>query len=271
MNTLIDGSPTNDVPADDRGLLFGETVFETMAFCDGRAPLWDLHMARLTRGAQAIGLEMPDSDLLWGDCGRLLRKEKARRAVIRITLTGGSGGQGYWPPTAPGTRRIVQRRAWPATIDLQRRDGLAVVISRFRLGPAAPLSGLKHGNRLLQTMMARECRERAAEEAVLLDDQHQLCEAVSSNLVLVTDAGLMTPARAEVAGVGLSWLREYSGAGLAVGSVGVEQLETLSELLVINSVAGIRPVISVEDKPFPIGPVCRHLQSIWQKELFPCA
>lgn len=270
MNSLVDGTATECVPSDDRGLLFGESVFETVAFLTGRAPLWERHLARLASGARALGLEMPDRVVLERECDRLLQSRPADRAVIRITLTGGSGGHGYWPASAPKPRRILQRRAWPGAIERQRREGLGAVVSQYRLGPAGPLAGLKHGNRLLQTLIARECVRRGAEEALVIDERHRLAEALSSNLLLVADSRLMTPARTEVVGVGLSWLSETLGEELEVDSVGIDRLETLSEVLVINSVAGIRPLVAIERHRFPVGPVCRRLQSLWQKELFPC-
>lgn len=271
MRALIDGRPSAQLPADDRGLLFGESVFETIAFCAGRAPLWQRHMTRLAAGAEALGLTRPDAGLLERECRRLLQPDGDERSVVRIALTGGSGGHGYWPPPDQQPRRILLRRDWPATIERQRRDGLAAVVSRYRLAPPGPLAGLKHGNRLLQTLAARECAHRGGEEAVLLDEQGLLGEAISNNLVLVAGSRLMTPTRADVAGVGLGWLRETLGNELENGSVALDQLQTLSEVLVINSVAGIRPLVAVADHAFEIGPTCRRLQSLWQKELFPCA
>lgn len=271
MNTLIDGHPTDRLPADDRSLMFGESVFETVAFQAGRAPLWDRHLARLAQGAAALGLAMPERLVLERECQHLLETGGASRAVIRITLTGGSGGHGYWPAATSRPRRIVARRNWPTNLEHQAQHGLSVIVSSYEIGLDRPLVGLKHGNRLLQTLAARECLKRGAEEALLLDHNRNLAEAISSNLVLVTGSRLMTPERAEVAGVGLAWLSEVLGEELEVGSLSVDQLETLSEVLMINSIGGIRPVIAVEEKRFACGPVCRRLQSIWHKELFPCA
>lgn len=271
MNTLIDGHANDCLPADDRGLLFGESVFETIAFHAGLAPLWDWHMTRLGRGSEALGLVMPDPLVLKHECQRLLGDGDGSATVIRITLTGGSGGRGYWPPATPVSRRILQRRSWPENIERQRRQGLSVIVSRHPLGCTGLLTGLKHGNRLLQTRVARECLQRGADEALLLDQRRRLAEGLSSNLLLVLGSRLMTPARPEVAGVGLAWLCDRLGNEVKIGSVGIDRLEAVSEVLMINSVAGIRPVVAVEGKRFPCGPVGRRLQSIWQTELFPCA
>ena len=228
-------------------------------------------MSRLAQGGRVLGLKMPGEDLLGRECQRLLDGEGARQTIIRVTITGGSGGDGYWPSAQSQSRRILQRRAWPAVIERQRREGLRAIISAYRLGSNGPLTGLKHGNRLLQTLMARECQDLGAEEGLLLDEHGQLAEAISSNLLLVDGTRLLTPARPDVAGVGLAWLAERLGAELSIGSVAADRLEALSEVLVINSVAGIRPVVAVAEARFPPGPVARRLQSLWEKELFLCA
>ena len=270
MSALIDGQPLDFVPVDDRALLFGESVFETIAFRAGRAPLWDWHMARLDKAARIMGWEQPNAALLAEECSRLLAGESLPGAVVRITLTGGSGGAGYWPPAEQKIRRIVQVRPWPQRIERQQVEGLEVIVSSFQLPRSWIYSGLKHGNRLLQTRAAQECRVRGADEALLLDGKGQFSEALSSNLLLVMRGEILTPADVEVRGVGLSWLRAELGERVRTGSIVPGAISELDEMLVINSVAGVRPVVAVEDHRLPCGPVGRELQSIWRKKLFAC-
>jgi len=267
LNTLVDGRFQDSVPANDRAMLFGESVFETIAFYGTSAPLWDRHMRRLEKATTQLDLPMPEVAALASDCARLIPRDNKHRLIVRITVTGGSGGQGYWPPTEPSCRRIVQLRPWPESFDRQCRLGLKTIISRFQISSGGPFAGLKHGNRLLQTQAARECRQRTADEAILLDESGQFAETLSSNLVLVIGERLLTPANVDVAGVGLSWLQERLATRLEQGSIKAEQLQLLSEVLVINSVAGIRPVVSIENQPYPAGPVAKELQSIWHEEI----
>lgn len=268
MSMLVDGVFAECIPADDRGLLFGETVFETIAFWHQRVPLWALHMNRLAHGARLLGLDPPDPDLLREECRTLLDALSEDSGILRITLTAGSGGQGYWPASSPRPRRIVQRRDWPGRLEQQRSRGLRTMISRHRLGPPGPMSGLKHGNRLLQTLAARECAEAGLDEALLLGPGGEIAEAISSNLILVGEHSLMTPSGPEVAGVGLEWLRGELGTELVDGSISPAELESLREVLVINSVAGVRAVVSIDGTPFERGPVFRRLLSLWQSKLF---
>lgn len=265
MSLLIDGEVATELPADDRGFLYGESVFETVAFRNRAAPLWDLHMQRLARSAAWLGLAAPSEALWWRDCQRLLPAQG--RFVVRLSLSAGSGGAGYWPPTDSRPRRVVSLRAWPTRLEAQRAAGLRLRRSSFVLPTEGPGQGHKHGNRLIQVQAARECADSGYDEAVLLDQRGCMVEAISSNLLLVRQERLLAHPRPAVSGVGLKWLKQQAGAEIVEQALPYTRLDECSEVLVINSVAGIRPVIRIDQSCFPIGPMCRHLQSLWDSQL----
>jgi len=265
MTTLVDGQPCAVVPADDRAFLYGESLFETVAFRDRQAPLWPRHMTRLARGCRALALNMPRPEQLLAECRKIL--PASGPAIVRITISAGSGGRGYWPATEPRERRIVQCRAWPTDIHRQRRCGLRLRISSHRLESGQVAAGLKHGNRLVQVMAARECARSGHDEAVLLDAAGCIVEAISSNLLLVMDDQLFTHPEPAVSGVGLGWLIDQAGIDIRRQALAVEDLVRCSEVLVINSVAGVRAAIGVDDDRFTPGPMGRHLQALWNEQL----
>src|SRR5690625_3094493 len=209
-DVLVNGRPAVDVPADDRGLLYGDGLFESIAFAGDRAPLWDLHMARLSRSAAALGFEAPDPALLAGDCRQLV--DGKDRSVVRIVVTRGSGGRAYSPLQTPNLRRIAQRRSWPADLGKDREAGLDFHTSSVRLAAGGPLAGIKHGGRLEQVLAAQRADQAGVDDALLYDANGWLTEAISSNVVLFIDGRAFTPVLddAGVVGVGLTWLDRKS-------------------------------------------------------------
>jgi len=266
---MVNGEPSTRVPADDRGLLYGDHLFETVAFVAGRAPLWERHMARLLRDAQRLLIPAPEPGLLASECTRLI--EGARRAVVRITLTRGSGGRAYEPPEEATPRRILMRRPWPPGTSAARAHGIALHTSPVRLGVGGPLVGIKHGNRLEQVLAAEHARRAGVDEAVLLDAEGCLVEAIAGNLVVFIDGQPITPrlSGAGVAGVGLQWLGEQLGDELSTRILDEESLRRAQEIMVINSVAGIRPARVLDDRPLAIPATCRRWQRLWD-DLFAC-
>lgn len=267
--SLIDGQPCDRVPVDDRGLLYGDQLFETVAFHAGRAPLWDLHMKRLSRDAPRLLMPLPDPGLLARECRQLAAGQD--RCVIRICLTRGSGGRAYEPPARIEPRRILIRRPWPADLERRRREGICVHTSPVHLAAGSLLAGSKHGSRIEQVLAAEHARRSGVDEALLFDASGRLVEAIAGNLVLVIDDQPVTPelGGAGVAGVGLDWLRSVE-SGLFTRALGAEDLRQASAVMVINSVAGIRPVRALDGRRLTVDPRCRRWHQSWDR-LFECA
>lgn len=265
MNCLVDGRPAATLPCDDRGFLYGEAVFETIAFRHRQAPLWTQHMARLQRSAAVLMLACPAPAVLLEDCLCLLPEQG--RYILRVSLSAGSGGQGYWPAPKPAARRVVSRREWPARIEQDRQRGLRLGLSAITLPEAMVFQGIKHANRLLQTSAARQCQAQGYDEALLLNPDRTIVEAISSNIVLVRDGALHYHPEPAVAGVGLDWLRAKAHLSWTASALAYANLAECSEVLVINSVAGIRPAVEVAGQHFAVGPICRQLQSLWDAHL----
>jgi 4-amino-4-deoxychorismate lyase len=264
---LVNGRATGVVPADDRGLLYGDGLFETVGFHRGRAALWDLHMARLERGCETLALPCPDPD-------RLLHEGRAvadgfERCAVRITWTRGRGGRAYVPPARPDPTRIVMRRELPEDLDRQRENGIDLVTVRADLPTTAPLAGLKHLNRLPQVLIGARCAEAGVPEALVVDAGGRLVEALTGNLVIERRDRLITPAPhpGAVEGVGLGWLKSVAGSALEFVELEAGRLAPDDAIWVINSVLGIRPVARLDGAPRPLGQTLRHWQQRWNEAI----
>ena len=261
MSTLIDGRPQASLPADDRGFLYGDALFETIAFVSGRAPLWPLHWQRLSSSAARLDLALPDAGTLFNDACRAAGSD---RAVVRITLSRGSGGRAYWPDRGAPTRRVVQSRPWPDSIARQQREGLVVHSAAITLASDSALAGIKHANRLEQVMAAIECQHQGTEEALMFDASGHLAEAVAGNLLLEIDGNAVTPeATAGVSGVGLTWLAGQPEIELRRARLQRQDVARAESIMVINSVSGIRPVRRLDGRSLTISERCRHWQQLW--------
>ncbi len=265
--TLVDGKPVAHVPADDRALLYGDGLFETVAFRDRSAPLWTLHWRRFQHGCDILGLNGPASTDVLAQCRQVCPAQGL--GVVRFQLSRGSGGRAYWPVPSSPPRLIVQARAWPGELEQQRLVGLRLCTARLRLASDSPLAGLKHCNRLEQVLAARECTELGCDEALLFNGQGQLVEAIASNLVVELDDELVVPdACAGVAGVGLDWLCKQSGISMPRRTITSEQLAAANAIMVINSVTGPRPARELDGRPLSLTSRCRALQQVWIDQLW---
>lgn len=263
---LVNGVPDALVAPTDRGLLYGDGLFETIAFHNGKSALWPLHMARLEDGCRRLNLPLPEMDLLAAECRLLLDGEAS--AVIRLTITRGSGGRGYFPPESPEPTRILTRRDFPARLAEQRTSGIAMRTSPVRLAPDS-IGGMKHINRLEQVMIAEDCGRHGAEEALVLDAGGMIVEGLAGNIVVVRDGQMIAPGPhpAAVAGVGLEWLRRRAGKALHERPFAAGELAGDDAVWVINSVRGPCPVRTLDGRRLATDQCIGKWQKRWREEV----
>ena len=121
---LVNGVEAGAVAADDRGLQYGDGLFETMAARDGRIRAFALHMARLEEGCARLGIPMPEHALLEEECQQVL--EDLGTGVVKLVVTRGTGPRGYRPPREPTVTRVVMA------------SGVTLESTRFTPVAAAP-------------------------------------------------------------------------------------------------------------------------------------
>lgn len=269
---LVDGVPADALPLDDRGLHYGDGLFETLRVREGRADLRDRHLGRLRHGCDVLGFPAPDLAAL----GRELDAAAARlgAGVLKLVLTRGSSERGYAPPPDARPRRILTAHdAW-ARPRAWRTEGVRVRLCATRLGRHPGLAGLKHLNRLEQVLARAEWRDQDVAEGLMLDDRDRLVCATSANVFLVLDGALVTPPvdEAGVAGVVRACVLE-TAAGLGiparVAPVPAADLARASEVMLSNSLIGLWRVREVDGRAYPGDTVWRRLADALPPEARP--
>jgi len=263
----VDGQPADSLPIDDRGLNYGDGLFETVALRQGEPQHWDLHYARLVDGAARLGIDCPASALLRQDVAAALPSPAPSRLVAKIILTRGSGGRGYAPPVPSHPRRIVRLSAWPEWPQSHVGEGIPLSLCATPLGRNPVLAGLKHLNRLEQVLASRELAAVGAVEGLMFDDLARLIEGTRTNVFLVAGRELLTPRldQCGIAGVMRTIIMDLARSlSLHVTETRVERslLYSANELFVCNSLIGIWPareILSPIGRSFSSMPVTRRL------------
>jgi 4-amino-4-deoxychorismate lyase len=270
----IDGEPAEALPLPDRGLDFGDGLFETLLVWRGRPLFPELHLQRLGAGLQA--LSFPDCvDAV----GRQLETVAAfvtdrEWTALRLTVTRGAGPRGYTPPHEVRPRIIIS--ASTLTHDCATMASPAHVQLGTVRWPTQPLlAGLKHLNRLEQVLAASEARSLACDETVMLDQQGNVISVAAGNLFLLVEGRLLTPLLDDcgIAGTRRRLLLEQwaPALGLPVEQtrVSVQQMLSAEEVFYSNSLLGLRPVASLGERHWHKHPVCQALHRCYLETL-PC-
>jgi 4-amino-4-deoxychorismate lyase len=248
----------------DRGLQYGDGLFETLALRHGEPLLWNRHMQRLAEGCRRLGLPAPEEKWLREEVARVAGTEA--RAVVKIILTRGSAGRGYRADASSTVTRIVQRLPWPAYPLAASNEGVAVRWCETRLARQPRLAGVKHLNRLEQVLARAEWQEDYA-EGLMRDTDGLVIEGTMTNLFLVTaDGTVVTPdlSQSGVAGVMRAQVLDSAAVlGLTCNTQAVtaDMVESAQELFLTNSLIGIWPIRRIEARRYVVGQISQTLQA----------
>jgi 4-amino-4-deoxychorismate lyase len=265
LTVLVNGTPGTHVSVFDRGLHFGDGVFETIACRRGAARFLDLHMERLTAGCERLRLRFDAMTELRAEVGQLAADKEV--AIIKAIVTRGEAvARGYAAQGSERATRIVMCYPWPKDEAKWWNEGIRVRIASQRLGENPALAGLKHLNRLEQ-VLARAEADAHTQELLLFSSSEQLISGTMTNVFLVTNNHLRTPAidRCGVAGVMRRViLREAAGAGIETEECALtaSDLDLADEVFLTNARIGLWPVRAVNDKAYSPGPVTRRIQQL---------
>ncbi|MBA5979820.1 aminodeoxychorismate lyase [Pseudomonas sp. MD195_PC81_125] len=264
MDSWVDGQPADALSLKDRGLAYGDGLFETIAVRGGQPILLDRHLTRLAEGCSRLAIA--------ADIDRVRTELRAYAAamgegVLKLILTRGDGLRGYAPDPAAQGRRILQGNPPAAYPAVHGEQGVRLFPCATRLSNQPLLAGLKHLNRLEQVLARAEWRDSEHAEGLMLDQAGRVIEGVFSNLFLVRDGVLITPdlKRCGVAGVmraELLFQAESLAISTQITDVSLEQLQWADEVFICNSVYGVWPVRAYAALSWPVGPLTRKLQTI---------
>jgi len=251
---LINGKTTTLIDAHDRGLSYGDGLFETMVCVDNQFPLWRYHIERLKRGCHRLKIPLPDIDLLEAECKKLSCDLGVMKCIIKIIITRGDGNRGYRPGTQQGTR-IISAYHWPDNVP-KYNSGITVRWCQTRLGCAPLLAGIKHLNRLEQVLASSEWDDPEIYEGLMLDQSNNVIEGTRTNFFIVKNDRLHT---SEIDSCGVDGIirqlicRDIVKHGLPVliGNLSMKDVINADELLLCNSIVGLLPVNNIIDDVYP--------------------
>lgn len=265
----INGVEQMDIAVTDRGLQYGDGLFETLAAFDGHCPWFPAHYQRLATGCERLAIPLPDKQVLLREVEQAA--EGQPRAAIKILLTSGRGGRGYRRPAAVEPSRIVMRHDWPDYPDTNWQDGVALKLCQTRLGCNAALAGIKHLNRLEQVLARNEWQSSEYAEGLMCDAQGDVIEGTMSNVFVARSNTLYTPnlATCGVEGVMRRWVLDNApklDIKVIEADLSVEDIKHADEVMLTNSLIGLWPVKNFESSNYQAGPVYQSLLKYLVKE-----
>ncbi|WP_205513695.1 aminotransferase class IV [Longitalea arenae] len=246
-NEAIIPADTPIVSAGNRGLRFGDGLFETIKVVDGKMPLFDLHMERMNHGLELLQMQLPEHytpDYLIQIILDLCSRNNLEGAVrVRITVFRGNGT--LFSAEEPHASIIVQAEPLSSDYLALNEVGLTIDVCATVQKSVDQLANLKSNNYLPYVMAAQYARQHQLTDCLVLNTHGRICDGTISNVFYIHQNSIYTPPLAEggVAGV----MRNYLLTALPKAGYTVHEkictpqdLEAANEVFLTNALYGIR-------------------------------
>lgn len=246
------------LPSADRGLAYGDGLFETIRVYGDRAPLLVYHLDRLVRDARRLGIGLSRPELEEVFAGALERYgtfHSGSHWVLKLVVTRGSSGRGYRPTAGVNPSLFLFHSDLPP---LPPETGVMVDFSRVPLTVNPLLSGIKSLNRLEQVMAAQEMTAPTF-ELLMTNGEGHVVEGTRTNIFLHGPDGWRTPPAASLAVSGVMRRKvierlHAAGEPFRESELRVDDLldSECQGLYLTNSVLGVVPVRNLAGHDLPV-------------------
>ena len=254
----------NILPADqmvfsinNRAFRYGDGLFESMRYMKGELRFPDLHMERIRKGMKLLKFDnysQIDTWFIREKAEELIRRNKTGQdARLRLTVFRDAGG--LYSPTANKMAYVLESQKLEESQYTINAKGLIIDVFDEIPKPVNILSNLKTCNALIYVLAGIFKNQNDLDEVLVLNQNGFLCESMSSNVFVVYDRKLYTPALNEgcIAGVMrqvVMRLAKENGIELVEAQINPEILNEADEVFLTNAGRGIQWVMGYNNKRY---------------------
>jgi D-alanine transaminase len=259
------------VSVEDRGFQFADSLYEVVAFLNGRFLDWDKHLWRLRRGLAALFIEgVPAEAALARIAGRLVAMSRHADGLLYIQISRGAARRDHGFPAGVAPTLVLTARRFDFA---QRLPQLETGVSVISLPDQRwARCDLKTTGLLPAVLAKQEAKQASAFEAMFVRDG-EVTEGGSTNMYMVdADGRIVThPVSARILpGIARDTLLELARAAqmeVVERPFTLDEARAAPELFLTSTTAPILPIVQLDGTAVGSGrpgPVAGRLgQLVW--------
>lgn len=240
----------SSIDINDQLVLYGYGVFETLRVAGDHIEVPELHYERMKRGAEVLGLTLPDYFIWLAELRQIIKSEQRFEPyALRLTLSGGAAN------IEPSSRLIHHIRPIPYTA-ADYHEGVNICTLTYPRNEYSPCVSIKSTNAIENLLAKKEATKLGAREGIWLNTKGYLAEGTVSNLFFVKDEVLYTPAFecGCLLGTRRSIVMKCArklGIPVQEGRFVHTHLEEADEVFLTNALMGLLPVRQINNRSQP--------------------
>jgi branched-subunit amino acid aminotransferase/4-amino-4-deoxychorismate lyase len=241
----------------NRSFKYGDGLFESMRMANGKLKFAEQHAERLAEGMKALkidGSALLDAYFLKQKTAELAKKNKYK-GNVRFRFSVYRDAEGLYTPENNKSGYVLESSALHEADYQLNKKGLIIDVYDELAKPINKLSNYKTSNALIYVMAGLYRKQHRLDDVFMLNQNGFLCESMSSNLFVVYDKQIYTPALSEgcVAGVMRDVVMDLAKSNaipIIEAQLNPEVLKEAEEVFVTNAVSGIRWVMGYGRKRY---------------------
>lgn len=243
----------------NRGLRYGDSLFETLRAVSGKIFFWEDHYLRLMASMRMLRMDIPmdfTMEFLEEKIQAVIAANELQEKAARIRLTVFRNDGGLYLPDTHAISYSIEANALKNPFYILEEGRYEVELFKDFYVNADMLSTLKTNNRILNVVGSIFARENDYDNCLLLNNDKQIVEALNGNLFLVKDGILKTPPLSDGCLNGIirkkvmDVVHKLDNYELQESSISPFELQKADELFITNSISGIRPITQYRKKQF---------------------
>ncbi len=242
----------------NRGLHYGDGVFETLRSYAGRFFRFKEHMNRFMAGLKLLRIQADWSSAeMLGAAKEVLKANNLSDASVKF-IAFRNGAEGPAPPPDLKASVLISAGPFDSRKKLRCEKGMSAYIVSGRRNIYSPLAFLKSLNYLDNILGKFEARDNNADEALFLNIHGMVAEGATSNIFIIRQEVLYTPPlhagilNGITRGVVLQIATE-AGIKCMEKEFSPDHLFAADEAFLTNSLMEIMPLVSVNSRPVGSG------------------
>ncbi|WP_396590064.1 aminotransferase class IV [Allomuricauda sp. R78024] len=243
----------------NRGLKYGDALFETVRCINGTIFFWEDHYFRLMASMRILRMEIPMEftlEFLEEEIIKTITENgfEAKPARVRLTVFRNEGG--LYNPTTNEVSFVIETSSLESPFYLIDEVSYEVELFKDYFVNKDMLSNLKTTNKILNVVASVYAKENGYNNCLLINNDKQVVEVINGNLFLIKGNIIKTPPLDDgcLNGIIRKKLMEIIDSTedyqLLEESISPFELQKADELFITNSIQGIRPIYKYRKKEY---------------------
>ena len=259
LNGTLYSQETAKLSIKNRGLLYGDAVFETIKGVNGHLFFWEDHYFRLMASMRILRMDIPihfSMEFLEDEIKKTIKAADFDKQSLRIKLYVNRKAGGKYNPTNNEVDYFIELETTGDPFYTFNEDRYEVELFKDHYIYANLLATLKSNAKIINVLGSIYATENGYQNCLLLNDKKMVVEALQGNLFLVKGTTIMTPPTSDGCLRGIirkqlieicKTLKEYT---LEEKSISSFDLQKADELFITNVMIGIQPISNYRKKAY---------------------